>query len=89
MGHPHITIKQPYNMEMGAEWNSRGTNKQAPVHPTGGPTHILLISLKSTYDPQTYVVDNLEAKVPQENSIQITNYSSIWQCALRCSKATH
>ncbi len=63
-------------------------DREAPVHPTS-PTNTLLIRLKSTYDSQTYVVDNLKAKVPQENSIQITNYSSIWQRALRCSKATH
>lgn len=86
---PHITIGQPYYTEIGAEWNSRGTSKQASVHPTRGLAHILLIGPKSTRDPQTYVVDNLKAKVPQENTIQITNYSSFWRCTLRWSKATH
>lgn len=54
--HTHITIGQPYNMKIGAEWNSRGT-----VHPTRGPTGTPLISLKSTHDPTTYVFHNLEA----------------------------
>ena len=86
---PRITIGKPYNAETGAEWNSRGTSKQAPVHPTRGPALTLLIGPKSTHDPQTYVVDNLKANVPQENTIQITNYSSFWQCTPRWSKATH
>lgn len=41
-------------------------DRQAGVHPTRDPEHALLISLKSTHDPRTYVVDNLKAKVPQE-----------------------
>lgn len=86
---PHITTGRPYNMKIDTEWNSRGTNTQALVHPTRGPTDTLLISLKSTHDPGTYVVDNLEAKVPLGNTIQITNYSSILECTLRCSRATH
>lgn len=59
---PHITIGWPYNMEIGAEWNSRGTRKQAPVVPTRGSTHTLLMSLRSVHDPRAYVVDSLKPK---------------------------